>query len=172
MALDTMIEKLVNARKAYDEQLAQLGENAAKEVAAYLSTNIPEGFCLEWTQYTPYFNDGDACTFRVNDAYIYPRKFDEDGDEIREPYAEENENSIGLSSYYVQKYGVETYTNWRGDVNPGDPEQEGLPRATLVALAEAWKKIPGDMLNAAFGDHTKVRIFANGEFESDDYDHD
>lgn len=35
---------------------------------------VPE---FSWSQYTPFFNDGDACTFRYNYSYIR----DDDGDQ-------------------------------------------------------------------------------------------
>lgn len=40
------------------------------QVANKLFTTIPEIESVFWTQYTPYFNDGDACTFSVNDIYF------------------------------------------------------------------------------------------------------
>jgi hypothetical protein len=33
-------------------------------------------YAVHWTQYTPYFNDGDECEFRVNDIYL---SFTEEG---------------------------------------------------------------------------------------------
>ena len=35
---------------------------------------------FEWTQYTPYFNDGDACYFSIHCVY----GFDSEGDEVDE----------------------------------------------------------------------------------------
>lgn len=43
----------------------------------------PELKTISWTQYTPYFNDGDPCTFRANTEY--PDINDEDI-----PYADKN----------------------------------------------------------------------------------
>jgi hypothetical protein len=82
MALKTMIENLKKAREAYDKQLAALGENAQKAVVESLAELIPKGKVLVWSQYTPYFNDGEACTFSVRDPYLQ----DENEDDEHDPY--------------------------------------------------------------------------------------
>lgn len=35
--------------------------------------NDPEFYAFGWTQYTPYFNDGEPCTFRVNSPWFLTR---------------------------------------------------------------------------------------------------
>lgn len=37
----------------------------------------PQVYALTWTQYTPYFNDGEECTFRVHDLYYVLDKHQE-----------------------------------------------------------------------------------------------
>lgn len=79
MALKTMISNITKARAEYEKQKAALGENAQKAIAEAFAEFIPAGHVLHWCQYTPYFNDGDACTFGVHDPY-----FDEAADEEAE----------------------------------------------------------------------------------------
>lgn len=35
---------------------------------------------VKWNQYTPYFNDGDACEFSIHEARVKVEGIDEDGD--------------------------------------------------------------------------------------------
>ncbi len=77
-----MIQQLVKARAEYESKLKEMGDGAAKGLAEMLTEHIPEGHYLSWHQYTPYFNDGDACTFRLGDLHVIP-----DSSEA-EPYAE------------------------------------------------------------------------------------
>jgi hypothetical protein len=35
-----------------------------------LFTAYPNVKAIGWTQYTPYFNDGEPCVFSVNDLYV------------------------------------------------------------------------------------------------------
>lgn len=56
----------------------------------------PELKVMKWSQYTPYFNDGDSCTFTVHDAYVCNYEgistwgewegTDEDGNTMAEPH--------------------------------------------------------------------------------------
>ncbi len=147
MALKTMIENLNKARAAYEAQLKTLGKDTAKAVAAELAPLIPEGCVLRWTQYTPYFNDGDACTFSVNE----PQLCREDDDE-----------GVDCSSFGASSYGKESWA----------PEIEGITRKDILAIEKAWKKLPEDLLESAFGDHTQVVVEPNGKYSVDEYSHD
>lgn len=65
------------AMKAYKEaekQLAKAKREAMAPVKAALFAEFkaaleraPEVAAYRWTQYTPYFNDGEPCEFRLND---------------------------------------------------------------------------------------------------------
>jgi hypothetical protein len=39
---------------------------------------------LTWTQYTPYFNDGDPCVFSVHDLEVYDETIQEADDDYTE----------------------------------------------------------------------------------------
>lgn len=87
MALATALKKIQTARKNYDSALSALGRKAlAKELGAL----IPKGYAIAWTQYTPGFNDGDPCTFTMDDPSIAPIK---QTVEV-EPLEEEDEDVI------------------------------------------------------------------------------
>lgn len=68
-----MFEKL-NALKAIHakamEQLKADGEAALKAALAEFFAAHPEAVAIAWRQYTPYFNDGDACTFSVHEPGV------------------------------------------------------------------------------------------------------
>lgn len=46
----------------------------------------PEAEAFRWSQYTPYFNDGDPCVFRVNQPYV---KIGDEGGDSDDGYREE-----------------------------------------------------------------------------------
>ena len=54
--------KIEAARK----ELKEAGTGVLKDLLAPLFEKFPEVAAVSWTQYTPYFNDGDPCTFRSN----------------------------------------------------------------------------------------------------------
>jgi hypothetical protein len=188
MALQTMIEKLNEAKKAYEAQLAELGKQGQKAVADFLAPLIPPGYKLMWTQYTPYFNDGEACHFGVHDAYLV-----KDGEEGRL-------DDIGIGIYdAISKYGTadEEKSYETDDYSkelprqPGDslytrryakkkvfytdhglPAIDGYSKETLKELGQAWSALPEDLLEQAFGDHARCSISSDGTSSVDEYSHD
>ena len=191
MALKTMLEELSKAKREYDEQLKTIGTKLREDFAKEVAPLIPPGYQLEWTQYTPYFNDGEACTFGVNDFYLVRQNVG-DGD------AKCAEDRGGQSiSRAIQRYGtpdVETFyetddyskpiplgprqNRWEQKyekkkvtyINPGFPLIEGYNVAKLQDLDTFMKSIEGDLFLQAFGDHAKVVVTPDG-VEVDEYEH-
>ncbi|MBD2201808.1 hypothetical protein H6G33_10655 [Calothrix sp. FACHB-1219] len=66
--LDNTIDKSLNeiklAQEAIGKSVLELVVKQVRDVIEYLPDSIVG---ITWTQYTPFFNDGDPCTFRVND---------------------------------------------------------------------------------------------------------
>lgn len=117
MALATALKKIQTARKNYDSALSALGRKAlAKELGAL----IPKGYAIAWTQYTPGFNDGDPCTFTLDDPSIASIK---QTVEV-EPLDEEDEDVIVEAAEVVASEPTAT-----GDVASCD--------ATMEAALEA-----------------------------------
>lgn len=64
-----MLEKLqplVEMKAAYQEKIKNDGRTLLLEALNDFFEKYPKIEELSWTQYTPYFNDGDACYFSVN----------------------------------------------------------------------------------------------------------
>jgi len=68
-----MFEKLEALQKVYDEAMTALrrdGEAALKASFVEFFAAYPEVEAIKWQQYTPYFNDGEACYFGVCEPEI------------------------------------------------------------------------------------------------------
>jgi hypothetical protein len=68
-----MFEKLEALQKVYDEAMTALrrdGEAALKASFVEFFAAHPEAAAIQWQQYTPYFNDGEACYFGVCEPAI------------------------------------------------------------------------------------------------------
>lgn len=104
--------------------------------------------CITWTQYTPYFADGDPCVFGVNDFYVSLTSTD-----VSEAYDDEN---------------FHTVYNYNGCKIP-----EGFSNQLWADLAEFTKVLSnsGDDLQAAFGDHVQVIVIQTG-VDVEEYEHD
>lgn len=146
MSIVTALSELAAKRKAIEEASRQEAQKILTPgLRAFLEAN-PEIEALRWTQYTPYFNDGEPCEFGVGDLYYKLVGGDpEDGDDC--------DGFLYLSTYGKPKDWVKP--QWYTDL-------EALARALGKAELE---------LAAAFGDHVRVTVTREG-VDTDDYDHD
>lgn len=83
--MSKLFDELAALKEAYDTKLAEEGEAAVKDLFKELFDKHPALQAVEWRQYTPYFNDGDPCYFRVGE-------FEADFDGYEED--EEDEDSV------------------------------------------------------------------------------
>lgn len=83
---DILLTELDSVKETYRQKALELLHELVQE---YLNTAPKAVVGLQWTQYTPYFNDGDACEFGVYfESYDYENllfKFNEE-DEIEDWY--------------------------------------------------------------------------------------
>lgn len=126
---------------------------------------------ISWTQYTPFFNDGDACEFRVNDVEL--RLSDEGAAAL-------NNRGVHTKYYKAGDWDVDN------DYDPGtineaiEKSADVLNYEDFVELQKIVKEIDDintfiheaeDAMKDAFGDHTRVVVTAKG-IETEEYEHD
>ena len=119
--------------------------------------NHPQIKWIGWTQFTPYFNDGEECVFRVGEICISlsdnpPDSFYDD---------EEEENAwiqISEWNFFRSSYISDSVKNLPLEL-----------RKELVELERALHNAQDD-LKAAFGDHVRVTINQE-EILIDSYEH-
>lgn len=63
----------------YDNCILELRDNFAALLVDLFAADVQ---CVQWEQYTPYFNDGDECHFAVYTPSIYLK----DGSEVNKYY--------------------------------------------------------------------------------------
>lgn len=164
----TKISELKAKYAAIKKEMQENGETALKEVFSEFFEKHPEVMAIVWTQFTPYFNDGDACTFSVHEPSFkidldHIEKLDEkvkknlfrhdDEDEYRnDPY------NVYESCYYSAIYSLKQKT---------DDQNSFIQDAKLVEEAFGLEEI----FEGVFGDHVKVIATRKG-FEIEEYRHD
>jgi hypothetical protein len=113
-----------------------------------------------WNQYTPYFNDGDTCTFSANVDYIYI-----------------NGESVDDSDW-VSKNKIINYGTWNREKKvyegrveiPNEDYDEEMSIAT-DEIQEFLRNFDNDFFISQFGDHAEIMITAEG-VSIDEYEHD
>lgn len=127
-----------------------------------------------WEQWTPYFNDGEACEFIVGDPYVKIKNLDE------------NWTEYGDEEYYDPEYHVLANKGWVESfteyVHALGKQWESVPRvsekfdvqgvaalhgafASALARSEVFVKV-------SFGDPSTVTANKDGSFNVEVYEHD
>lgn len=152
---EALKKQIADARK----QMEETAKNLFNEISKELFDANPELISFGWNQYTPYFNDGNLCTFRVSTSY--PRIT---------ILAKNGETKI--------TYNSNTGEYLDDDGNSTDEGDDGVEYdATIFSkLEEKVTKFLGifedDDLETMFGDHQQVTVNRTTGVDTEDYDHD
>ena len=170
--MSSKLKALVNKINELEKKLAKEGRDVLKETFKEFFSTHPMALSIVWSQYTPYFNDGDACTFSVNDFEL---KLHEPIKGLIEVVASEDEeyNSGDACASSILR-GIEDCDNNRGRYNS----------ANLRKLTAEEKAMCDDyddlyiscsqiarVMQMTFGDHVEITATKEG-FNVEDYDHD
>ena len=144
--------EVAEARKRFQEKKQKM----FKETFKQFFENNPAVTAVKWTQYTPFYNDGDPCKFRVNDP-IFTNASEDDMDNVSVwgEYEGENESVWVAYFYEIKKLNVD-------GLNVADAE-------LLIEMMCSTKM--EDIVENLFGDHVQVTATREG-FDVHDYDHD
>jgi hypothetical protein len=82
-----ILEKIKKELEEFDKKRKGLVEELRKQfplmfLPLFEKTEVIES--IGWTQYTPYFNDGDTCEFSVHHSYLLINDEDEYSDDFSE----------------------------------------------------------------------------------------
>ena len=133
--------KIKEARKAAKAVVKTL----FSEMSTHVFSQFPTLKSFGWTQYTPYFNDGDPCTFRSHSSYP--------------------------SMTFLVDGVEENFDTDYGDDDPENPKtSEELRNNVEEALKVFFKDFDEEDLED-FGEG-KVVVTRDGKIDVEDYDHD
>lgn len=118
---------------------------------------------VRWNQYTPYFNDGEACVFNVYGSEVRIVGDDEDDED-----ADDWEGERFRDSYSLYRYGVDYRDKIFGKIAgfPAEPIFNALAALEKVLESGAHDII----LSKKFGDPAQVTATKAG-FSVEYYDH-
>lgn len=148
--LKEVAAKLNDLKKEYSELAKKEIFNSIKEFfEAY-----PEVYAIRWEQYTPYFNDGDACTFSVGDAEYFLTEEDLD-------------NGDGFGDYWTPLKMKED------EIVALEISRDRLKVVSdaFIELQKNLSSIDDDVYLGIFGDHAQITATKDG-IECDEYFHD
>lgn len=142
----------LTALRAEIRELKEKAAKAAKEdfnkYSQELFVSHPNLESFSWTQYTPYFNDGDECVFSARTDYI---DVEFDGE------VHEGADKYDLGTGYGKEF------KYHPDLSEYQKALKDILEFLSVFENQDFKDI--------FGDHVRVVVSKNGA-DTDYYDHD
>ncbi len=148
---ESIREKMAEQKR----ELARVGKQLFQEACAHIFQQHLEVSAIAWEQYTPYFNDGEACTFGVNDPTFYG---------FGEP-PENHSRGYGGNELEGHYELYDTWGTWNNKLGPKPASYD-----TAREFAQMLKENE-DVMEALFGDHVRVVVTRQG-VAVQDYEHD
>jgi hypothetical protein len=166
-SIDEFSVRLGNLRSEFEAKKKALAVEGRSIIHAQLKNAFdadPDLAVISWRQYTPYFNDGDACVFSFHGCSIAW---------FKDNVAPE-ERTVDIGELEEGKYIYKEYV-W-GEFPSLISDPDGLPekcRASYAATKklEAFMEANEDLAQDIFGDHVEVFAMRDG-IEVEDYSHD
>lgn len=154
--LQTAFDKLIDEQRALQKKFQTTAQALFKETTKEFFDKNPNVTAAVWTQYTPYFNDGETCEFGVNDVTFTNAP---DPENIHwDDYEGDAEAAADGSEIF-------TWSGW-GEAPNGLDQEMCNSFSRMVQSSEME-----DVMKAMFGDHVKVVATREG-FDVDSCDHD
>lgn len=162
-SLDEYKKKVQELSKARDEMTKQLAGEFTSLFKEFFEKN-PDIKSFGWTQYTPYFNDGDTCTFSANtyDLYLNEERSDEIG--YKEVVTRVGNHDFPENTKYHPQTGKML---WRTSYEE-TPLRKDVNRV-CKEITSILETIPEDLLESLFGEGL-ITIYPD-RYEVSNYDH-
>mgnify|MGYP003347855693 FL=1 len=165
--LQTAFDKLLNEQRELQKKFQTTAQALFKETTKEFFDKNPNVTAIVWTQYTPYFNDGDTCEFSVNEPTFTNAP---DPENVRwGEYDGDAEDVFAVENIrWVMENDRDYYKEDREAIaKAGGVDVASCDAFSLMICSSAME----DVMQAMFGDHVKVIATREG-FDVEDYDHD
>jgi len=157
--LQEAFDKLIEEQRELRAKFQATAQALFKETTKQFFDKNPAVTAIHWTQYTPYFNDGDECVFSIRDVYFTNANSEQMGDVTDWGDYEGEDDTVWSETSWGFTYHKDK--NFEG-VNLDDVENF----SELVSGSEMQ-----DVMKEMFGDHVRVVATREG-FDVQEYNHD
>ena len=178
--MTTSINDILNMKKEYMKKIKKDGQEVVKNLLKDFFKDNTLVKSVKWTQYTPYFMDGDPCVFSVNEASLKV-------DDITYLRNNLKDYCLAKSSYEYDRFAgkrIQTpkvtltdaellgESGERGDgfISGWDLEDGASLKKPLIELNNILQQAD-DILEVVFGDHVEVTVHPD-RIETEECEHD
>ena len=145
--------------KKLKEEMLEASNKIFTDLTKTIFEENPKVKSFGWNQYTPYFNDGETCTFSANTDYIYV-------------------NGVSVDeSDWISETKITNYGTWNREKREYEGRKE-VPNLNydpeLVKssdeIREFLRNFDEDFFMSQFGDHAEITVTVDG-VNVDEYEH-
>lgn len=160
-------DKLLAEREELNKRFQAKAQELFKETTKTFFETNPGVTRIIWTQYTPYFNDGDTCEFGVHEPYFTNADEEQMEDITSWGEYEGTDPSVWSESDWIFSSDSEFCQKRRQELN-----LEGVDRLSVAKFASLIQSSEmEDVMEAMFGDHVRVVATRDG-FDVEEHSHD
>lgn len=157
-------------KKAHMKEL----QSSFNEIIKLFFEECPKVQAVVWSQYTPYFNDGDECVFSINDPHFIVDGFDVD--DLKDPYEYEDDDvckTLDYVGYQTLEENIIHYKNELAKPHASDWAKGYYPKY-IAQVEKQIEEFPGysdkisafvkllngnqDVLQEVYGDHVAIYL--------------
>jgi hypothetical protein len=155
-SLKKKLETILETQRVYKETVKRNARAIVLEMAMDIMAAHPEITSIRWSQYTPYFMDGDVCKFGIYESqFSFSKSFLNSVEE----FGYDDSICEMFDGFYTFSY------------------KQNMPEflAVLAQKLRDFDKVLGklsEVMEETFGDHAQVTILANGNILVEHYEHD
>jgi hypothetical protein len=180
------IKQIKSKLNDIQKQIDKLEKQAEKESSKLISKGFKEIFkkhpeleSFSWTQYTPYFNDGDECVFSAHTDYISINGSEEAEsvyeakqflDVLHNPKKEIAGLKKRIEECKKEKYGYSYLEDQIKRIESGSIEETRNRLSILEDISQILSSIDEDCYKSIFGDHVRVTVTKDG-WSTETYEH-
>lgn len=171
--LQTKFEQLIAEQRDLSKKFQETAQGLFKETAKEFFEKNPAIKAVMWTQYTPFFNDGETCEFSVNE----PAFTNAEGEDLEDvnPWGEyEGENDkIWVCETHSIVHLYDDGRPWLDGVRKAIKESgQTIDIKACGLFSRMIMSVDFEpIMEAMFGNHVKVIATKDG-FDVEEFDHD
>jgi hypothetical protein len=145
--------------KKLKEEMLEASNKIFTDLTKTIFEENPKVKSFGWNQYTPYFNDGETCTFSANTDYIYVNGVSVD-------------ESDWISETKITNYGTWNREKREYEGRTEVPNLNYDPELVKSSdeIREFLRNFDEDFFMSQFGDHAEITVTVDG-VSVDEYEH-
>lgn len=140
-------------------EISKISDNLFDEFREYIFDKYPLLNSFGWTQYTPYFNDGETCVFYANIDYLI----------INDEYAEDSNWFYNMNVIDWGKWNPIT-KSYHGRIEEPNEKYNQILFDAHDEIVSFLSNFDNDFFLNKFGDHAEIIVTKSGT-DISDYDH-